>query len=90
MNDSEIDTLKLLLAQCKFTVLWHDDNPAVNALREVIKIGEHPDEPGQVGYFANGEYIALYVVDIRDLRLVADYTKLLPSLLGDESFYGET
>lgn len=36
--------------------------------KRILRIGEVPDEPGPVGFLADGEYIALSITDLKDIE----------------------
>ena len=69
MSENLIEHLKDHL-RLGFRVFWVCD-----VAREIVSVGSPADEPSDVGYFENGEYIALYGVDPAEL-LVG--TKLFP------------
>ena len=71
MTAEQIEVLKVCVANSKL-VIW---TPDLRTARTVISIGRAPvdaggeSEPSEVAYFAGGEYVALYNVDLWDFVL---------------------
>lgn len=67
MNDNEIVFLQEML-KIK-SIVWMPD---IHTARQIKRIAKHADELGELcGFFANGEYIALYNCSKTDFYMIS-------------------
>lgn len=81
MNDEQIEMMKALIDDGNNgSLYWIPDE---HTARKIVSVGKAPtiegevDEPSEVAFFSNREYISLYNVDMGDIRVARPLSDFL-------------
>jgi hypothetical protein len=87
MTEFEVENMKVLMSS-GFVFYYGNTFEQPNTWRQIVSIGQHPDEPSDVGYFGDDTYVAFYDIQTSSLRMVSDLTRLMLPLLKGQKLYG--